>query len=65
MAQSTNLGYPRIGKNRELKRVIERYWGGKATSNEVETVGREIRRAAFERSICRARLDSVQRLHPL
>jgi 5-methyltetrahydropteroyltriglutamate--homocysteine methyltransferase len=47
MAHSTNLGYPRIGKNRELKRVIERYWSGKTGQNDVESVGREIRQAAF------------------
>jgi 5-methyltetrahydropteroyltriglutamate--homocysteine methyltransferase len=47
MAQTTNLGYPRIGKQRELKRVIERYWSGKATADDVRAVAAEIRRAAF------------------
>ncbi|WP_419880556.1 5-methyltetrahydropteroyltriglutamate--homocysteine S-methyltransferase [Peribacillus sp. B-H-3] len=27
--KSSNLGYPRIGENREWKRVIERFWAGK------------------------------------
>ncbi|HET9581729.1 MAG TPA: 5-methyltetrahydropteroyltriglutamate--homocysteine S-methyltransferase [Gemmatimonadota bacterium] len=29
MALSTNLGYPRIGRDRELKRATEAYWMGK------------------------------------
>ncbi|HEX5164755.1 MAG TPA: 5-methyltetrahydropteroyltriglutamate--homocysteine S-methyltransferase [Thermomicrobiales bacterium] len=47
MAQTSNLGYPRIGKQRELKRVIERYWSGKAGEDEVHAVAKEIRRAAW------------------
>ena len=47
MAHSANLGYPRIGKNRQLKRVIERYWSGKASSSDVESTAREIRHDAF------------------
>jgi 5-methyltetrahydropteroyltriglutamate--homocysteine methyltransferase len=46
VAQTSNLGYPRIGKQRELKRAIERYWSGKANEDEVHAVAREIRRAA-------------------
>ncbi len=48
MAHSSNLGYPRIGKNRELKRVIERYWAGKASAGDVEATASDIRRAAFK-----------------
>ncbi|CAN5175189.1 5-methyltetrahydropteroyltriglutamate--homocysteine S-methyltransferase [soil metagenome] len=48
MAHSTNLGYPRIGKNRELKRVIERYWAGKTSADDVETTAAGIRRSAFQ-----------------
>src|SRR5579883_644158 len=29
MIQATNLGYPRIGKKRELKRALEQFWDGK------------------------------------
>lgn len=42
--KTANLGYPRIGKNRELKRVLERYWAGEATKAELETVARDIRK---------------------
>ncbi len=47
MAKSTNLGYPRIGKNRELKRIVERYWSGKASAYDVESTALEIRQAAL------------------
>ncbi len=29
MVHATNLGYPRIGKNRELKKALEQFWSGK------------------------------------
>lgn len=33
MAFSTNLGFPRIGKNREFKKTIEAYWKGEKTTD--------------------------------
>jgi 5-methyltetrahydropteroyltriglutamate--homocysteine methyltransferase len=48
MVQTRNLGYPRMGKQRELKRVIERYWAGKANEAEVQAVAAEIRRSAWQ-----------------
>ncbi|ARP91132.1 5-methyltetrahydropteroyltriglutamate--homocysteine S-methyltransferase [Bordetella genomosp. 9] len=38
-----NLGFPRIGAQRELKRALEAYWAGKSSLGELETVGRELR----------------------
>jgi len=32
MTIATNLGFPRIGKNRELKRALESHWSGKSDS---------------------------------
>src|SRR3989338_3608233 len=32
MAFSTNLGFPRIGKNREFKKAIEAYWKKETTA---------------------------------
>lgn len=29
MTYATNLGYPRMGKNRELKKALEQFWSGK------------------------------------
>jgi 5-methyltetrahydropteroyltriglutamate--homocysteine methyltransferase len=47
VAETSNLGYPRIGKHRELKRVIERYWSGKTGEDEVHAVAKEIRASAW------------------
>ncbi|WP_295795300.1 5-methyltetrahydropteroyltriglutamate--homocysteine S-methyltransferase [Mucilaginibacter sp.] len=38
-----NLGYPRIGSQRELKKVCENYWAGKTGLRNVQTVGKNIR----------------------
>ncbi|GAC1312550.1 MAG: 5-methyltetrahydropteroyltriglutamate--homocysteine S-methyltransferase [Mucilaginibacter sp.] len=38
-----NLGYPRIGSQRELKKVCENYWAGKTGLKNVLTVGKNIR----------------------
>jgi 5-methyltetrahydropteroyltriglutamate--homocysteine methyltransferase len=35
-----NLGYPRIGGQRELKKVCENYWAGKTGHKNVLTVGK-------------------------
>ena len=48
MAKSTNLGYPRIGKRRELKRAVEQYWAGKITEEELHNRAAEVRKAALE-----------------
>ncbi|HVW29739.1 MAG TPA: 5-methyltetrahydropteroyltriglutamate--homocysteine S-methyltransferase [Polyangiaceae bacterium] len=38
------LGYPRIGKARELKRALELYWQGRSTPDELERVASALRR---------------------
>ncbi|SCU83810.1 LAFA_0D05952g1_1 [Lachancea sp. 'fantastica'] len=43
MVQSSVLGFPRIGANRELKKTTEAYWQGKVSSEELFKVGKEIR----------------------
>ncbi len=35
MVQSANLGYPRIGKNREWKFLLEKYWKGDSSREEL------------------------------
>lgn len=35
-----NLGFPRIGANRELKKACEAYWSGKISLQELEETGR-------------------------
>ena len=38
-----NLGYPRMGAHRELKKASEQYWAGKASREDLFTVARKIR----------------------
>ncbi|WP_165066933.1 5-methyltetrahydropteroyltriglutamate--homocysteine S-methyltransferase [Marisediminicola senii] len=49
----TILGYPRIGRRRELKRAVEAFWAGTITEGELET------RAAELRGEMRARLAAL------
>jgi 5-methyltetrahydropteroyltriglutamate--homocysteine methyltransferase len=39
-----NLGYPRIGNNRELKKACENYWSEKISEEELISVGIELRK---------------------
>ncbi|WP_300660706.1 5-methyltetrahydropteroyltriglutamate--homocysteine S-methyltransferase [Fluviicola sp.] len=41
--QTNNLGYPRIGSNRELKKACEQYWSGHLSTQELIQAGRKIR----------------------
>lgn len=45
MAISSNLGFPRIGPKRELKKALEDYWSGGMDESELLGAGREIRKA--------------------
>ena len=40
---TTNLGYPRIGPDRELKRAVEGYWRGKIGRDELLAVAKALR----------------------
>jgi len=46
--KTNNLGYPRIGSNRELKKASELYWAGKITVDELLNVGKTIRQENWE-----------------
>ncbi|WP_111629870.1 5-methyltetrahydropteroyltriglutamate--homocysteine S-methyltransferase [Larkinella arboricola] len=39
-----NLGYPRIGSHRELKKASEQYWAGKISHDQLLEAGQRIRR---------------------
>lgn len=41
--KTNNLGYPRIGSNRELKKASELYWAGKISADELIKAGKDIR----------------------
>jgi len=46
--KTNNLGYPRIGSNRELKKANELYWAGKITAEELLTTGSTIRKQNWQ-----------------
>ncbi|MDX6190775.1 5-methyltetrahydropteroyltriglutamate--homocysteine S-methyltransferase [Flavobacterium sp. Fl-318] len=46
--KTNNLGYPRIGSNRELKKASELYWAGKISVDELIEAGKDIRRTNWE-----------------
>jgi 5-methyltetrahydropteroyltriglutamate--homocysteine methyltransferase len=58
MARSMNLGMPRIGPHRELKRAIEGYWAGTTDLAQLTEVART-RRAASWREQADAGIESV------
>ena len=41
--QTHNLGFPRIGSQRELKKASEAYWAGKQTAAQLMRTGKDIR----------------------
>ncbi|WP_203582176.1 5-methyltetrahydropteroyltriglutamate--homocysteine S-methyltransferase [Microbacterium hibisci] len=45
----TILGYPRIGRRRELKRAVEAHWSGAIDADALEQTAAELRRATRER----------------
>ncbi|MGD9897336.1 MAG: 5-methyltetrahydropteroyltriglutamate--homocysteine S-methyltransferase [Candidatus Methylacidiphilaceae bacterium] len=44
-----NLGYPRIGPNRELKRALESYWKGESTLDTLLKAASDLREQAWTR----------------
>jgi 5-methyltetrahydropteroyltriglutamate--homocysteine methyltransferase len=45
----TILGYPRIGRRRELKKAVEAFWAGRIDAVELEAAAATLRRATRER----------------
>ncbi|CAB57427.1 homocysteine methyltransferase Met26 [Schizosaccharomyces pombe] len=43
MVKSAVLGFPRIGKNRELKKATEAYWSGKTSAEELLATAKQLR----------------------
>ncbi|MBO9591392.1 MAG: 5-methyltetrahydropteroyltriglutamate--homocysteine S-methyltransferase [Niabella sp.] len=46
--QTHNLGYPRIGSNRELKKASEQYWAGSTTAAQLEQTAKKIRETNWQ-----------------
>ncbi|HEU5046242.1 MAG TPA: 5-methyltetrahydropteroyltriglutamate--homocysteine S-methyltransferase [Rickettsiales bacterium] len=44
MVIAANLGFPRIGANRELKKALESYWKGELTEQALKDVAKEMRK---------------------
>ncbi|KAH7914215.1 cobalamin-independent synthase [Hygrophoropsis aurantiaca] len=47
MVLSSVLGFPRIGANREVKKAVEAYWGGKLSAEELTKVAAETKTASW------------------
>ena len=48
MALAHNLGFPRIGADRELKKALEAYWKGDIDQAALQNAGRELRAANWQ-----------------
>ncbi len=49
MAVAANLGFPRIGLNRELKKALESYWKGASDEDNLLTVAKGMREQNWQR----------------
>ncbi|SMD12384.1 5-methyltetrahydropteroyltriglutamate--homocysteine S-methyltransferase [Pedobacter nyackensis] len=45
---TNNLGYPRIGSKRELKKACEQYWSGNSSIQSLVQTGKDIRKQNWE-----------------
>ena len=48
---ATILGYPRIGRHRELKRALEAFWAGRSSEAELTAAFNQLRQANFDRLV--------------
>lgn len=48
MALAHNLGFPRIGRDRELKKALEAHWKGDLAADGLRAVGHELRAAHWQ-----------------
>jgi 5-methyltetrahydropteroyltriglutamate--homocysteine methyltransferase len=57
----TILGYPRIGRRRELKRAVEAFWAGRIDAAELESISASLRQSTRDRlaSLGLGRTDSA------
>lgn len=51
MAKTHNLGFPRIGSQRQLKFSLENYWRGDISSEELSQVAADLRQQAWARQV--------------
>jgi 5-methyltetrahydropteroyltriglutamate--homocysteine methyltransferase len=48
MVTTHNLGFPRIGANRELKFALEAYWNGESTADALQEIGKVLRKTHWQ-----------------
>jgi len=48
MIHTHNLGFPRIGLKREMKKAVEAYWKGEIDRRQLETTGIQLRRTHWQ-----------------
>ncbi len=48
MVTTHNLGFPRIGKNRELKFALESFWRGQSSQQQLQQVGQALRQTHWQ-----------------
>ena len=48
VTRSTNLGFPRIGPDRELKKAVEAHWAGRLDLAGLEAVAADLRRQNWQ-----------------
>jgi len=48
---ATILGYPRIGRHRELKKAVESFWAGRSDAAALSATERDLRRSTHERLV--------------
>ncbi|RED97026.1 5-methyltetrahydropteroyltriglutamate--homocysteine S-methyltransferase [Marinoscillum furvescens] len=56
--QTQNLGFPRIGAHRELKRACENYWAGKITHDELMNAAQNLRHQHWKMQ-AKAQIDLI------
>ncbi len=47
--KATIVGYPRIGRRRELKKAVEAYWAGRTSATELESTAKGLRETTYAR----------------
>lgn len=48
MVKSANLGFSRVGLNRELKKAVEKYWKKAISEDELQNVAKSLRKTHWE-----------------
>lgn len=48
MVLATNLGFPRMGSQRQLKKAVEAFWAGKTTEGELMATAKALREAHWK-----------------